>query len=120
MSRSIMKAEIDREQARAEEAWEHRNMDAVELTQARDLMSKIEKNHDGQVLSKSAAVELIQAYCAIAQAEAMERIATHLGNIHQALLTPNANGEPVTVADSLKRVADVLESQYELDTNPYR
>lgn len=50
-----------------------------------------------------------QVMATLAVAEALERIATHLGNIHQCLLTPNADREPVTVADQLKRVADALD-----------
>lgn len=55
-------------------------------------------------------VQEAQAYAQIAQAEAMQSIAMHLGNIHQTLITPNADGEPVTAADQLKRIADILES----------
>lgn len=52
-----------------------------------------------------------QAYASIAIAEQLARIALHLGNIHQAMLTPNADREPVTVADQLKRIADALYSR---------
>lgn len=54
--------------------------------------------------------QLALMYAAIAQAEATERIAMHLGNIHQALMTPDAAHEPVTVADLLTRIADALKA----------
>jgi hypothetical protein len=71
-----------------------------------------------------------QAYAAIAHAEAassqahsLERIAesleralpvlayihVQLGNIHQTLITPDANREPVTMADQGKRIGNALE-----------
>lgn len=46
---------------------------------------------------------------AVAQAESLAHIATHLGNIHQVLITPNADGEPMTVADLAKHITDHLE-----------
>ena len=85
--------------------------------------------------------QMAQAYAAIAQAEnasaqahaaermaeSMERalpmlsnIAMHLGNIHQTLMTPDAEREPITVADLLKRIADALYGTYpksETDTS---
>jgi len=54
-----------------------------------------------------------QIMATLAIAEQLERIATHLGNIHQCLMTPDANHEPVTVADQLKRIAASLgETQH--------
>ena len=44
---------------------------------------------------------------AIARVEQLERIEMHLNGIHHALMAPNAEREPVTVADLLKRIADV-------------
>lgn len=48
-------------------------------------------------------------WATIAQAEAQQRIAVHLGNIHQTLITPNVDREPTTAADQLKRMGDLLE-----------
>lgn len=64
----------------------------------------------GEWKEMTAHATMATAYAAIAQAEALLSIATHLGNIHQALLTPDANLEPTTVADQSKRIADALES----------
>lgn len=53
----------------------------------------------------------IATFCAtLAQAEATERVAMQLGNIHQALITPNAEREPITVADLLERIAASLDN----------
>lgn len=81
---------------------------SVELTMAAHFMNKFEKANEGKELSADQALQVIMAYAAIAQAEAMQRIAMHLGNIHQTLITPDANREPTTVADLLKRVANAL------------
>jgi hypothetical protein len=53
-------------------------------------------------------VELALAYASVAQAEALERIAMHLGNIHQTLISPNKEREPYSVADLLKCIAVAL------------
>jgi urease accessory protein UreE len=41
------------------------------------------------------------AYATIAQAESLERIAMHLGNIHQTLITPDMEGQPTGVFDKV-------------------
>lgn len=60
----------------------------------------------GQVTSRTTEV---MSHIALAMiAVELKRIEMHLGNIHQALITPNAEREPVTVADQLKRIANAL------------
>jgi hypothetical protein len=83
-------------------------MDTLKVTQI--LLEKFEKANEGSRFSAEQGIAVLQAYATIAQAEEMQRIATHLGNIHQALITPDTNGEPTTVADTLKRIAGALNS----------
>lgn len=65
--------------------------------------------HDEALSQVSVFATLAQAEAATRQAIALEGIATHLGNIHQALLTPNDDGEPITVADTLACISSDLE-----------
>lgn len=72
----------------------------------------------GDVTTKTTQV---MSYIAIAMiAVQLERIETHLGNIHQTLITPDANREPVTAADMLASIARSLEIivQRQMDSRP--
>jgi hypothetical protein len=80
--------------------------------------------HGDLILEDGYAIcRLAQAEAASSHAHSLERIAesleralpvlayihVQLGNIHQTLITPDANREPVTMADQGKRIADALE-----------
>lgn len=86
---------------------------AIEATDAAEEALELfrKKNNAGAALIPTV-LQLGANRAAIAQAEATERVAMQLGNIHQALMTPNAEREPITVADLLKRIADALYGLY--------
>lgn len=90
-------------------------MDALQAAQSiynstiKNLAGKeVELDIEIALATATFAATLAQAEAAQRQAAALERVAMQLSNIHLALITPDADREPVTAADMLKRIADAL------------
>lgn len=79
-------------------------MDGVELTLACNIMTKFENAHDGKSLEPAIALAMIQAYAAIAQAEAQARQAAALEKIASSLCMDN----DLSVIDALYAVVEAL------------